>query len=272
MPPALAPILSKLTVKSVIDIVLVAVLVYQFVLSIRGRHAAHILTGICVLIALYMGAVWLQLELLRGMLSALGPYLAIAVIVMFQSEIRRLLARIGRFRWLGLGGRLERREIVDDMVLAVQQMSESKVGALIVVERDIGLRTFVESGVAMNALVSRDLLCSIFQRGGALHDGAAIIQGDRLAAAACFLPLTTNPVMARRLGTRHRAAIGVTEESDALAIAVSEETGQISLAVRGDLEADVSTERLREWLTRYTMGRPQAREAHPRAASKQVQP
>jgi diadenylate cyclase len=272
MPPFLAPILAKLTVKSMIDIVIVAVLIYQFVLSIRGRHAAHILTGICVLLALYMGAVWLQLELLHGLLSALGPYLAIAVIVMFQSEIRRLLARIGRFRWLGLGGRLERREIVDDIVLAVEQMSESKVGALIVVERDIGLRTFVESGVAMNALVSRDLLCSIFQRGGALHDGAAIIQGDRLAAAACFLPLTTNPGMARRLGTRHRAAIGVTEESDALAIAVSEETGQISLAVRGDLEADVSLARLREWLTRYTLGRPQFRDAHPRVVSKQTGP
>jgi diadenylate cyclase len=271
MPPQLAPILSKLTVKAVVDIVIVAVLIYQFVLSIRGRHVARILTGIGVLATLYVGAVWFQLPLLRAMLSALGPYLAIAVIVIFQSEIRRLLARIGRFRWLGIGGRLERREIVDDIVLAVQQMAESKVGALIVIERDIGLRTFVESGVAMNALVSRDLLSAIFQRGGALHDGAAIIQGDRLAAAACFLPLTTNPVMVRRLGTRHRAAIGVTEESDALAIAVSEETGQISLAVRGDLEADVSLKRLQEWLTRYTLGRPHASENHAQAPFKQAQ-
>ena len=134
------------------------------------------------------------------------------------------------------------------------------------IERDIGLRTFIESGVALDAVVSRDLLCSIFERGGALHDGAAIIQGDRVAAAACFLPLTTNPVMLRRLGTRHRAAIGVTEESDALAIVVSEETGQIAIASRGELEPDVSMERLQERLTRHTTGK--ADIANPRPASR----
>jgi len=130
-------------------------------------------------------------------------------------------------------------------------MSEANTGALIVIERDIGLRTFIESGVALDAYVSRDLLLSIFSPRGALHDGAAIVQGDRITAAACFLPLTTNPVMLRRLGTRHRAAIGVTEESDALAIAVSEETGRISAALRGDLESDVSIDRLEELLTRH---------------------
>jgi diadenylate cyclase len=248
------PIFSTLTVKAVIDILAVAVLIYQFVLMIRGRHAVHILTGISVLVLIYLVAVGARLELLRSVLAGVAPYSALAVIVMFQSEIRRLLARIGRFRWLGVGGQLERREIADDIVLAVQHMAEARVGALIVVERDIGLRTFVESGVAMDALVSRDLLCSIFQGGGALHDGAVIIQGDRLAAAACFLPLTTNPIMLRRLGTRHRAAIGVTEESDALAIVVSEETGQIAIAARGDLEPDVSLERLQERLTRHTLG------------------
>jgi len=272
MPQIWLPIFSKLTVMAVLDILAVAVLVYQFVLIIRGRHAAHILTGICVLIVLYLASVSLHLELLRVILSGLAPYSAIAVIVMFQSEIRRLLARIGRFRWLGLGGQLERREIADEIVLAVRQMAEASIGALIVIERDIGLRTFVESGVAMDALVSRDLLCSIFQRGGALHDGAAIIQGDRVAAAACFLPLTTNPVMLRRLGTRHRAAIGVTEESDALAIVVSEETGQIAMAARGDLEADVSLDRLQERLTRHTLGRLHRSEAHREPRWKQAQP
>src|SRR5262249_48738440 len=156
-------------------------------------------------------AVWRNLDLLRSVLSTLAPYTAFALIVMFQSEIRRFLARIGRTRWLGLGGQLERREVVDEILLAVRQLAEDRHGALIVIERDIGLRTFIESGVAMDARVSRDLLCSIFHAGGALHDGAVIIQGDRIAAAACFLPLTTNPVMLRRLGTRHRAAIGVTE-------------------------------------------------------------
>jgi len=254
MQPFLLPIISKLTVLSLIDILAVAVLIYQFIMIVRGRRAAPILTGIGVLLLVYLGAVWAHLDLLRSVLAGIAPYTAFALIVMFQSEIRRLLSRIGRFRWLGLEGQLERREVADEIMLAVQALIDSRTGALMVIERDVGLRTFVESGVSLDAVVSRDLLCSIFERGGALHDGAAIIQGDRVAAAACFLPLTTNPVMLRRLGTRHRAAIGVTEESDALAIVVSEETGQIAAASRGDLEPDISMERLQERLTRHTTG------------------
>jgi diadenylate cyclase len=251
MPYFALPLLPKLTIASIVDIIAVAVLIYQLVVLIRGRHTAHILTGLAMLVFVYLIAVWAHLELLRTVLAAIAPYSAFALIVVFQSEIRRLLARIGRGRWLGLGGRLERREITDEILLAVRQMADARTGALIVMERDIGLRTFIESGVALDALVSRDLLLAVFEPRGALHDGAVIVQGDRLTAAACFLPLTTNPVMLRRLGTRHRAAIGVTEESDALAIAVSEETGQISAALRGDLEADVSLERLEELLTRH---------------------
>ena len=194
-----------------------------------------------------------RLPLTCSLLATLAPYTAIALIVMFQSEIRRLLARIGRSRWLGLGGQLERREVVDEILLALEQMSELKMGALIVVEREIGLRTFVESGVALDASVSRDLLCSVFHQGGALHDGAVILQGDRVAAAACFLPLAMSPV-ARHLGTRHRAAVGVTEETDALGIVVSEQSGQISLAWRGDIEPDVSLDRVRERLMRHVPG------------------
>ena len=251
MPHLALPLLPKLTIASIVDIIAVAVLIYQLVLMIRGRHTAHILTGLCTLVVVYLIAVWAHLELLRSVLAGLAPYSALALIVMFQSEIRRFLSRIGRGRWLGLGGQLERREVAEEILLAVRQMSEARTGALIVVERDIGLRTFIESGVALDALVSRDLLLAIFEPRGALHDGAVIVQGERLTAAACFLPLTTNPVMLRRMGTRHRAAIGVTEESDALAIAVSEETGQISAALRGDLESDVSLDRLEELLTRH---------------------
>ncbi len=248
-------ILSKLTILAVVDIVAMAILIYQVVLVVRGRQVAHILTGLSVLVVLYLLAVRFRLELLATVLATLAPYSVIALIVMFQGEIRSVLARIGRFRWLGLGSQLERREIAEEIALAVLQMAEARIGVLIVVEREIGLRTFIESGVAMDALVSRDLLCTIFQRGAALHDGAAIIQGDRVAAAACFLPLTGNPALSRRLGTRHRAAIGVTEESDALAIVVSEETGQISIALRGDLEQDVSPKRLQGRLTRLTLHR-----------------
>ena len=261
MPPISLPVIPKLTFTSVIDILAVAILIYQLLVIIRGRRAAYVLSGLWVLTIVYLIAEYAHLELLRSVLATLAPYTAIALIVMFQSELRRLLARIGRSRWLGLGGQLERRELVDEILLAVEQMSEMKTGALIVVERDIGLRTFIESGVALNANVSRDLLCAIFHPGGALHDGAVILQGEHIAAAACFLPLTMNPVMLRKLGTRHRAAIGVTEETDCLAIAVSEETGHISLGARGELEPDVSIDRVRERLTIATSGRHRERVA-----------
>jgi diadenylate cyclase len=255
MPQISLPVIPKLTFTSVIDILAVAILIYQLLVIIRGRRAAYVLSGLWVLTVVYLIAYYAHLELLRSVLAALAPYTAIALIVMFQSEIRRLLARIGRSRWLGLGGQLERREVVDEILLAVEQMSELKMGALIVVERDIGLRTFIESGVALNANVSRDLLCAIFHPGAALHDGAVILQGEHIAAAACFLPLTMNPGMLRKLGTRHRAAIGVTEETDCLAIVVSEETGHVSLGARGELEPDVSIDRVRERLTIATSGR-----------------
>ncbi len=264
MPQISLPVIPKLTFTSVIDILAVAVLIYQLLVIIRGRRAAYVLSGLWVLTVIYLIAMYAHLELLRSVLAALAPYTAIALIVIFQSELRRLLARIGRSRWLGLGGQLERREVVDEILLAVEQMSEMKTGALIVVERDIGLRTFIESGVALNANVSRDLLCAIFHPGGALHDGAVILQGEHIAAAACFLPLTMNPGMLRKLGTRHRAAIGVTEETDCLAIVVSEETGHISLGARGELEPDVSIDRVRERLTIATSGRHRERAVEPR--------
>jgi diadenylate cyclase len=265
----LAPVFAKLTPIAIIDILAVAFLIYQFILTVRGRRAAHVLTGLWILVFAYLISVWARLELLRTVLAALAPYTAIALIVMFQSEIRRTLSRIGRSRWLGLGGQLERREMVDEIILAIQQMAEWKTGALIVVEREIGLRTFVESGVALDARVSRDLLCAIFHPGGALHDGAVIVQGDRVAAAACFLPLTVNPALLRRQGTRHRAAIGITEETDALAVVVSEETRQISIAARGDIEPDVSLDRVREYLSQVAV---RHRKQEPVAGRQWVEP
>ncbi|HUQ95219.1 MAG TPA: diadenylate cyclase CdaA [Bryobacteraceae bacterium] len=239
------PSLPSLTLTAVIDILLVAALVYQAILIVRGRRAAHILTGIGVLVLIYVVAVWTQLELLRTLLATLAPYTAFAIIVMFQSEIRRVLARLGRHGFFGFGSQLQRRESLEELLLAVQQLAQDKTGALVILEREIGLRTFVESGVFLDAQISRDLLLTIFQKGAALHDGAAIVQGDRIAAAACFLPLTMNPV-SRKLGTRHRAAVGVTEETDCLAVIVSEETGQVSLAAGGEIDSNVTPEELRD--------------------------
>jgi diadenylate cyclase len=237
-------LLPQMTITSAIDILVVAMLIYQVIILIRGRRAAHILIGIGIVVVAYSVSVFAGLNLLRSIFETLAPYTALGVIIMFQSEIRRLLARIGERRWIGFGSRLETREVADEILLAVGHLASKKIGALIVVERDIGLRTFVESGVPMDARVTRDLLLAIFQPGAALHDGAVIVQGGRLAAAACFLPLTMNPELSRKLGTRHRAAIGVTEEADCLAIVVSEERGTISIAAAGELESEVSIDRL----------------------------
>ncbi len=240
--------MPAMTLTSAIDILVVAVLIYQFIVIVRGRRAAHILTGIGVLVAIYLLSVWVHLELLRTLLATLAPYTGFAIIVMFQSEIRRMLARLGRRPFAGFT-QLERREVAEEILLALNQLSQQKIGALIVVERKTGLRTFIESGVNLDAVISRDLLCSIFQPLGALHDGAVIVQGDRVAAAACFLPLTTNPLLSSKLGTRHRAAIGITEEADCISLVVSEETGRISMAVFGDVELSVSMERVEQALT-----------------------
>lgn len=236
--------IPELTPLAVLDILIVAFLIYQFFMIVRGRRAAHILIGTLILAGAYLLADRFRLELLRSSLATLAPYAPFALIVMFQSEIRRLLARIGRRRWVLLGGRLQRREFAEELVLALTHFSSQRTGALVVLERDIGLRTFIESGVTLDACLSRDLLLAIFQPGSALHDGAVIMQGDRIAAAACFLPLTVNPGLAAQLGTRHRAAIGVTEETDCLALVVSEETGRISVAAFGEIEFDLTEEML----------------------------
>lgn len=238
-----------------VDILVTAIIIYQFIMIVRGRRSAAMLAGLLVLAFVYLAAVYAKLELLRTLLATLAPYTAFGFIVMFQSEIRRLLARIGQRRVIGWSTRLHRRETVEELLLAMQQMQQQRIGALIVVEREVGLRTFIESGVALDAAVSRDLLLAIFHPGSAMHDGAVIIQGDRVAAAACFLPLTMNPELMRNLGTRHRAAIGITEEADCLSLIVSEETGRISVAFRNEIEYDVSIDRVQECLTRRDLVR-----------------
>jgi diadenylate cyclase len=242
--------MPRLSWRAVIDILLVAVLIYQAMMIVRGRRAARVLLGLGVVVLTYALAIYAGLELLRTVLEALVPYTAFALIVMFQSELRRMLARLGEQRWIGTSGRFQTRETADEIMLAAAHLAQHKIGALIVLEGDIGLRSFIESGVALDSRVTRDLLLAIFHPGAALHDGAVIVQGGRIAAAACFLPLTMNPQLSGKLGTRHRAAIGITEESDCLAVVVSEERGTISLASGGELEENVSLETLAERLKR----------------------
>ncbi len=240
-----APHLTKFFV---LDILAVWFVIYQLLQIVRGTRAAHILAGILTVVVAYQLAVYMNLEALRSILQSLAPYAAIAIIVLFQSEIRRTLARMGRKNLLG---GFRRPESTDEILLALNSLSAGKVGALIVLERDIGLRTFVESGVRLDAAISRDILLSIFHPNTALHDGAVIVQKGRLAAAACFLPLSVNPAVSTKMGTRHRAAIGITEETDCLALVVSEETGALSVAAFGDLERDVTVERVDERIAQH---------------------
>jgi diadenylate cyclase len=233
------PSTPSLDATAIVDILVVAFLVYQCLMVVRGTRAGPILLGIVIMISLYAISLWAGLEATRTLLTLIVPFIGLAVIVLFQSEIRRTLARLGRKRWLMLGGGF-RIPDMGEVVLAIEQFSQQKTGCLIVLERDIGLRTFIESGVRLDARLSRDLLMSIFTPGLPLHDGAVIVQKERVAAAACFLPLTLNPQLSRQFGTRHRAAIGITEETDCLSLVVSEETGRISIAAFGELSAGLS--------------------------------
>jgi diadenylate cyclase len=225
----------------------VAILIYELLALIQGTRAAYMLVGVAVLgLVLYFSRVR-ELTTLNWLLTALLPYAVFALIVIFSAEIRQALARLGRRLLLSRGPAGE-GDVYDDIVLAANLFSQNQTGALIVIEREIGLRTYIESGVPMDARLSYDLLATVFRPSAPLHDGAVIVQKDRIAAAACFLPLSMNPVLSTQLGTRHRAGIGVTEETDAIAVVVSEETGAISLAVGGKIERDVSVEQLRERL------------------------
>ena len=240
--------LPEMTVTSVIDILLVALIIYQFLVLIRGTRAVPVLVGVGGLALAFYIAHVAELHTVNFLVGTLLPYGIFALIVVFQNEIRHALARIGRrltFSRVTPGI----ADAYDDIVLAANLFSQSQTGALIVIEREIGLRTYIESGVPLDANLSYDLLATIFRPSAPLHDGAVIIQKERIAAAACFLPLSMNPVLSTQLGTRHRAGIGITEETDAIAVIVSEETGSISVAVAGNIERDISVEYLRERLS-----------------------
>jgi diadenylate cyclase len=233
---------------NVIDILLVAIVIYQFLMLVRGTRAAPMLVGVAAVgLGFYIARIG-ELTTLSWLVSTLVPYVIFALIVVFQAEIRHALANLGSRLTLSRASNSE-SDAYDDIVLAANLFSQNQTGALIVIEREIGLRTYIESGVPMDARLSYDLLATIFRPSAPLHDGAVIVQKDRIAAAACFLPLSMNPVLSTQMGTRHRAGIGITEETDAIAVIVSEETGAISMAVAGNFERDITVEQLRERLS-----------------------
>ena len=241
--------IPQMSAISVIDILVVAFLIYEFLKLIKGTRAVPMLVAVCLLV----GAFWLahveQLKTVDWLITTLFPYAVFALIVVFGAEIRHALARLGRRLSATRTGGFSASDSYEDIVLAANHLSQTVTGALIVIEREIGLRTFIESGVPLDANLSYDLLITIFRPSAPLHDGAVIVQKNRIAAAACFLPLSMNPVLSTQYGTRHRAAIGITEETDAISVVVSEETGSISLAVGGAIERDITVEYLRERLS-----------------------
>jgi len=248
---SLARLLDLLTWRDAVDILVVAIVIYNLLLLIRGTRAVQMLLGIVFVGIVYYMARIVELPTLQKMLESLLIVLPFAIIVLFQQEIRRALATFGRNPLWGLTKQQKVVRSFGDIVLAATTLSSRRIGALIVIERLQGLRTYVENGIPLDADLSYDLLINIFTPDTPLHDGAVIVQDDRIAAAACFLPLTPNPELSKEFGTRHRAALGITEETDAVAVVVSEETGIISVCFDGEMTRDLDGKSLRNTLYKY---------------------
>jgi diadenylate cyclase len=235
--------------RDVVDIVVVAALIYRVLTLFRGTRGVQIAIGLGVVGAAAVVARALELISLSWLLDHFWSFWVVALLVVFQPELRRALGWIGQASLLQrLTGGVEQARTVDEVVRAADSLAARRIGALLVVERATGLRQLAELGVALDAIVSSDLLTSVFLPYSPLHDGAVIIQGERVVAAGCFLPLSRNTQLGRALGTRHRAALGIAEETDAVAIAVSEETGGISIAVSGSIESVADADALRRRL------------------------
>jgi diadenylate cyclase len=240
-----------LRIWDLVDILVVAFVIYQILMLIRGTRAVQLVIGLFLLFAAYVVSRWLGLYTLQWLLSYVGLVVPIALLVLFQPELRRMLEQLGRgsvslvgFTPHGLDREAAIR-LVNDVARAVRILGSRKIGALIVLERRVGLEDFIETGIRVDGVVTVQLLISVFYPNTPLHDGAVIVRGNRLVAAGCLLPLSERPGLTRPLGTRHRAAIGLTEVTDALAVVVSEETGTISLAVEGRLDRGLTEEELK---------------------------
>jgi len=248
--------LSRLqfTWRDAVEIVVVALIIYNLLLLIRGTRAVQMILGLLAIVTVYGFSILLKLPTLRGVLKEVLFYLPFAVIVLFAAEIRRALQQFGRNPLFGLFRASRTDDLVADVVLAATSLAAKRIGALIVVERRDGLKTYIENGVRLDAAVSYELLVNLFVPGTPLHDGAVIIANHRLASASSFLPLTQRTGLPNEYGTRHRAAIGISEETDALTIVVSEERGTIALARDGRLTDGLDGKALREILLHLTSG------------------
>ena len=251
--------LPKIRVIDVLEIALIAVLIYFFMIWIKRTRAYTLLKGILIVFVFIVIAYIFQMSTILWLISRVGSIALIALVIIFQPELRKVLESIGtrsvvaslfRFDTNQTSGDLFSDRTVNEIVRAVSEMSEAHTGAIIVLEQNILLNEFIESGIRMDSLISSQLLVNIFEHNTPLHDSAAILRGDRIVAATCYLPLSDNPSISKRLGTRHRAGVGISEVSDALTVIVSEETGRISVTYDGALTTGISLSELREKLHR----------------------
>jgi diadenylate cyclase len=237
--------------KDWLDFAIVATILYGLFLIVRGSRALHILIGLGLLALTSLVSRWADLTMVGWIINSFWSQVVLVVVVLFQPEIRRALARIGLRTSLGKNlSPIEETRTLEEIIRAVLTLVGKRVGAIFVLERRDELKDIVELGVSLKAKVSKELLISLFMPQSPLHDGAIVIRGDRIMAAGCFLPLTLNPNVSKMLGTRHRAALGVTEETDAVVITVSEETGKISVILGGRMIQELDGSGLRETLTR----------------------
>lgn len=240
---------------------MVAFVIYRAMMLIKGTRAVQLIKGLAILLVASFVSQILGLDTVQWILEQIRLAIVVALPIVFQPELRRALEKLGRGKFfarpLSYLGEEDMSMLISELVRATQHLSRSKTGALVILEREIGVNDFVETGVKLDAVVTAELLLNIFEPNTPLHDGAAIIRGDRVIAAGCFLPLTDSPYLSKQLGTRHRAALGVTEVSDAIAIIVSEETGTISVADEGKLTRYLEEKNLRETLEELLLPRNQ---------------
>lgn len=242
--------MSYLWLLDVLDVAIVSFIFYKLLVMVKGTRAFQMFIGLSVIFVLSFVSKFFQLNALNWLFSGLQTVWLVAFVVLFQPELRRALSQAGQSRLYRRFFKVETREAIDEVIKATQEFSARKIGALIVLRRSANLRSYVETGARLDARVSAELLMTIFMPRSPLHDGAAIIEEDRVVAAACILPLSQSEIVSRKLGTRHRAAIGLTEETDAVVIVSSEESGQVSLAQRGRLVSYPNTSQLRSDLAR----------------------